>query len=167
MSTGPAPIHELSGFFSLSGSFKAVKIKEGTDDCLIRSSTQHRRGISDSLRIACQWRFRGIEQILASKDQISQKSANSLDSRGKVYFSEVNFSESTSQGFLIAQKRYLLSWKECEGRGGREQRLGREGIMPLFWALWLFLFKVFCRLEVSGNHVSSAIIFLLKKEGEE
>ena len=98
-----------------------MKSKEGTDSYLIRSSTPHRRGISDSPRTAGQWRFHGIEQLLASKDQISQKSANSLDSRGRVYFSEVNFSESTSQGLLIVQKHYLLSWKEREGRGGGER----------------------------------------------
>lgn len=39
MSTGSAAIHENSGFFSLSGSFKALKSKGGTDNDLIRLST--------------------------------------------------------------------------------------------------------------------------------
>jgi len=48
--------------------------------------------------------FHGIAQFLASKNQISQKSAVSLDSRGRVYFSEINFSESViSLGLLIGQ----------------------------------------------------------------
>lgn len=61
------------------------------------SYAQHRRKISDSLHVVCHWRFRGIEQLLASKD----RAANSLGSRGRVYFNEISFPQSISQGLLI------------------------------------------------------------------
>lgn len=75
----------------------------------------------------------------------------------------MNFPESTGQGLLLDQRRYLLSWTEMWRRQGwGKQRLGKVGTMP-FWALGFFLFKSPVRSGWGGTVCAVQLISSLKE----